>query len=51
MLTKSKPGEARRLLDEAQKDVQTRRRMYDYLAARKPDVNEETPAGSSANDN
>jgi len=50
MLTKSKPEEARRLLEEAQKDVQTRWRMYEYLAARKQDVNGEAPAGSSVND-
>jgi pyruvate-ferredoxin/flavodoxin oxidoreductase len=49
-LTKSKPEEARRLLEEARKDVQTRWRMYEYLAARKPDVNGGAPAGSSAND-
>jgi pyruvate-ferredoxin/flavodoxin oxidoreductase len=39
MLTMSKPEEARRLLEEAQKDVQTRWRMYEYLGARKLDVN------------
>src|SRR5262245_54981048 len=50
MLTKSKPEEARRLLKEAQKDVQTRWRMYEYLSARKPDVNGGAPAGSSVND-
>jgi pyruvate-ferredoxin/flavodoxin oxidoreductase len=50
MLTKSKPEEARRLLEEAQKDVQTRWRMYEYLSARKPDVNGGAPAGSSVND-
>jgi pyruvate-ferredoxin/flavodoxin oxidoreductase len=50
MLTKSKPEEARRLLEEAQKDVQTRWRMYEYLSARKPDVNVVAPAGSSVND-
>jgi pyruvate-ferredoxin/flavodoxin oxidoreductase len=50
MLTKSKPEEARRLLEEAQKDVQTRWRMYEYLSARKLDVNGGAPAGSSAND-
>jgi pyruvate-ferredoxin/flavodoxin oxidoreductase len=50
MLTKSKPEEARRLLEEARKDVQTRWRMYEYLGARKPDVNGGAPAGSSAND-
>ena len=49
MLTKSKPEEAKRLLEEAQKDVQTRWRMYEYLGARKPDVNGAAPTGSSAN--
>ena len=39
MLTKSKPEEARLLLEEAQKDVQTRWRMYEYLSARKLEVN------------
>jgi pyruvate-ferredoxin/flavodoxin oxidoreductase len=50
MLTKSKPEEARLLLEEARKDVQRRWGMYEYLAARKPDVNGGEPAGSSAND-
>jgi pyruvate-ferredoxin/flavodoxin oxidoreductase len=50
MLTMSKPEEAKRLLEEAQKDVQTRWRMYEYLSARKPDVNVVAPAGSSVND-
>jgi pyruvate-ferredoxin/flavodoxin oxidoreductase len=50
MLTKSKPEEARRLLEEAQKDVQTRWRMYEYLSARKPDVNGGAPAGGSVNE-
>jgi pyruvate-ferredoxin/flavodoxin oxidoreductase len=34
MLTKSKPEEAKRLLKEAQQDVDTRWRFYEYLAAR-----------------
>jgi pyruvate-ferredoxin/flavodoxin oxidoreductase len=34
MLTKSKPEEAKRLLAEAQQDVETRWRFYQYLAAR-----------------
>lgn len=34
MLTKSKPEEAKRLLEEAQQDVNTRWQMYQYLAAR-----------------
>jgi pyruvate-ferredoxin/flavodoxin oxidoreductase len=50
MLTKNKPEEARRLLEEAQKDVQTRWRMYEYLAARKLGVNVGAPAGSSVNE-
>jgi pyruvate-ferredoxin/flavodoxin oxidoreductase len=50
MLTKSKPEEARRLLEEAQKDVQKRWRMYEYLAARKQDVNVGATAGSSVNE-
>src|SRR5215468_8959537 len=37
MLTKSKPEEARQLLEEAQKDAQTRWRMYEHLAARRPE--------------
>jgi pyruvate-ferredoxin/flavodoxin oxidoreductase len=35
MLTKSKPDAARRLLREAQQDVDTRRRMYQHLAEAK----------------
>ncbi len=50
MLTMSKPEEAKRLLEEAQKDVQTRWRMYEYLSARKPDVNVVAPAGGSVNE-
>ncbi|MDB9312922.1 pyruvate:ferredoxin (flavodoxin) oxidoreductase [Spirulina sp. CS-785/01] len=34
MLTKSKPEDAKRLLEEAQQDVNTRWQMYQYLAAR-----------------
>jgi len=34
MLTKSKPEEAKHLLKEAQHDVDTRWRLYEYLAAR-----------------
>jgi pyruvate-ferredoxin/flavodoxin oxidoreductase len=33
MLTKTKPEEAKRLLQEAQQDVHTRWQMYQYLAA------------------
>jgi pyruvate-ferredoxin/flavodoxin oxidoreductase len=49
-LTKSKPEDARRLLEEAQKDVQARWRMYEYLAARKPDANEGAPAERSVSE-
>jgi pyruvate-ferredoxin/flavodoxin oxidoreductase len=34
MLTKTKPEEVKRLSQEAQKDVDTRWQMYQYLAAR-----------------
>jgi pyruvate-ferredoxin/flavodoxin oxidoreductase len=34
MLTKSKPGDAKQLLAQAQEDVNTRYAMYEYLAAR-----------------
>jgi pyruvate-ferredoxin/flavodoxin oxidoreductase len=37
MLTKSKPEDAERLWKAAQKDVENRFRMYEYLAARKPE--------------
>jgi pyruvate-ferredoxin/flavodoxin oxidoreductase len=36
MLTRSKPDDAKRLLEQAQKDVNTRWQMYQYLAARHP---------------
>jgi pyruvate-ferredoxin/flavodoxin oxidoreductase len=49
-LTKSNPEEARRLLEEARKDVETRWRMYEYLSARKPDVNGGASVESSSND-
>ncbi len=35
MLTKSKPEDAKRLLQEAQDDVNARWKLYEYLAARK----------------
>ncbi len=35
MLTKSKPEDAKRLWEEAQKDVLDRYRLYEYLAQRK----------------
>jgi pyruvate-ferredoxin/flavodoxin oxidoreductase len=38
MLTQSTPEEARRLLAEAQQDVLTRWRLYEYLSARKPEA-------------
>ncbi|MEB3827460.1 pyruvate:ferredoxin (flavodoxin) oxidoreductase [Phormidium sp. CCY1219] len=34
MLTKTKPADAKRLLKEAQEDINTRWQMYEYLAAR-----------------
>jgi pyruvate-ferredoxin/flavodoxin oxidoreductase len=37
MLTRSKPEEAKRLLKQAQEDVNTRWQMYQYLAARHPE--------------
>ncbi len=37
MLTKSKPEEADRLWKLAQKDVETRFHMYEYMASRKPE--------------
>jgi len=42
MLTKSKPEDADRLWKAAQKDVENRFRMYEYMAARKP----ESPAAA-----
>ncbi len=35
MLTKSKPADAERLWKLAQQDVQSRYRMYEYMASRK----------------
>ena len=37
MLTKSKPEAAERLWKQAQKDVETRFHMYEYMASRKPE--------------
>lgn len=37
MLTKSKPEDAERLWKAAQKDVETRFQMYEYMASRKPE--------------
>src|SRR3954469_20160925 len=47
MLMKSKPEDAERLWKEAQKDVEARFHMYEYLASRKPEpvtVTKEDPA-------
>ena len=41
MLTKSKPEVAKRLLEEAQTEVDARWRMYEYLAARNVEENKE----------
>jgi pyruvate-ferredoxin/flavodoxin oxidoreductase len=38
MLTKSKPEDAKRLWQQAQRDVDLRFKMYEYLAQRKPDA-------------
>jgi pyruvate-ferredoxin/flavodoxin oxidoreductase len=38
MLTKSKPEDAKRLWDLAQRDVETRYRMYEYMASRKTEA-------------
>ncbi|MEE3717133.1 pyruvate:ferredoxin (flavodoxin) oxidoreductase [Tumidithrix elongata RA019] len=40
MLTKSKPTEAKRLLQSAQEDVNLRRKMYEYLANQHQDESE-----------
>ena len=45
MLTKSKPEEAERLWKLAQQDVESRFRMYEYMASRKP---EQAPAPTGA---
>jgi pyruvate-ferredoxin/flavodoxin oxidoreductase len=45
MLTKTKPEDAKRLLQEAQADVNARWQMYEYLAARKL----QTPNGQNGN--
>jgi pyruvate-ferredoxin/flavodoxin oxidoreductase len=46
MLTKSKPEDAQRLWKLAQQDVETRYRMYEYMASRKT----EAPAAEDATD-
>jgi hypothetical protein len=38
MLTKSKPEDAKRLWAMAQHDVETRYRMYEYMASRKTEA-------------
>jgi pyruvate-ferredoxin/flavodoxin oxidoreductase len=38
MLTKSKPEDAQRLWKMAQQDVETRYRMYEYMASRKTEA-------------
>jgi pyruvate-ferredoxin/flavodoxin oxidoreductase len=48
MLTKSKPEDAKRLWDLAQRDVETRYRMYEYMASRKSEAAPVTPAGEPA---
>ncbi|MBE9142033.1 pyruvate:ferredoxin (flavodoxin) oxidoreductase [Planktothrix mougeotii] len=40
MLTKSKPADAKRLLQEAQQDVNTRWKLYEYMAARSLETKE-----------
>ncbi|MBD2483782.1 pyruvate:ferredoxin (flavodoxin) oxidoreductase [Planktothrix sp. FACHB-1365] len=40
MLTKSKPADAKRLLQEAQQDVSTRWKLYEYMAARSLETKE-----------
>jgi len=36
MLTKSKPEDAKRFFEQAQKDAEARWQLYSYMAARKP---------------
>ncbi|CAD5972723.1 Pyruvate-flavodoxin oxidoreductase [Planktothrix tepida] len=40
MLTKSKPADAKRLLQEAQQDVNSRWKLYEYMAARSVETKE-----------
>ncbi|MDY7022558.1 MAG: pyruvate:ferredoxin (flavodoxin) oxidoreductase, partial [Cyanobacteriota bacterium] len=47
MLTKSKPADAKQLMKEAQKDVNTRWEMYQYLANRSQEKNDDTDNGSA----
>jgi pyruvate-ferredoxin/flavodoxin oxidoreductase len=46
MLTKSKPEDAKRYFDQAQKDAEARWQLYSYMAARKPSGAGSTPAAS-----
>lgn len=48
MLTKTKPAEAKRLLKEAQEDVNARWEMYQYLANRKLEENGHHHEGNSS---
>lgn len=50
MLTKTKPVDAKRLLKEAQKDVDTRWQMYEYLAARPLDQEGNQPNTDTSGD-
>jgi pyruvate-ferredoxin/flavodoxin oxidoreductase len=47
MLTKSKPGDAKQLLRDAQEDVNRRWKLYEYLAARSPDGKNEAKEGKA----
>ncbi|ERT05799.1 ferredoxin (flavodoxin) oxidoreductase [Lyngbya aestuarii BL J] len=46
MLTKSKPEDAKKLMQQAQKDVNTRWEMYQYLANRSPEINGDSDNGN-----
>jgi pyruvate-ferredoxin/flavodoxin oxidoreductase len=48
MLTKSKPEDAKRMLKEAQQDVDTRWRFYEYMAARTMEKPAQPQAGKEA---
>jgi pyruvate-ferredoxin/flavodoxin oxidoreductase len=48
MLTKSKPEDARRFFEQAQRDADARWGLYAYLAARKPAGNDVAPANPAA---
>ena len=49
MLTKSKPDEARKYFEQAQFDVETRWRLYQYLASRSLAPKSFSPEGAKAN--